>query len=152
MAKQPSPEPPGTAKEKVARGNPPQILTAAGDVADGDEDIGDGEAGDASRRRHRQKAVGETIVARPLFNPGEKSACRFSADAGSGIAPCNFWLMLRKRGARIAYGAAYRRSHLRLPRSSRTMPTRFDPWRVGNAGGWRKQENFGGNWSRPFFA
>ena len=36
----------GTAKEKVSRGNLLQILTAADDLEDEDEDIGDGEAGD----------------------------------------------------------------------------------------------------------
>ncbi len=38
----------GIAKEKVARGNLLQILTAGDDVEDQDEDIGDAEAIDAS--------------------------------------------------------------------------------------------------------
>ncbi len=36
----------GTAREKVARGNLLQILTAGDDVEDEDEDIGDAEASD----------------------------------------------------------------------------------------------------------
>jgi hypothetical protein len=36
----------GTAREKVARGNLLQILTAGDDVEDADEDIGDAEASD----------------------------------------------------------------------------------------------------------
>jgi hypothetical protein len=29
-----------------------------------------------------------------LFNLEETSSCRFSADAGGGIGPCNSWLMV----------------------------------------------------------
>jgi hypothetical protein len=36
------------------------------------------------------------FVERSLFNLEEKSSCRFSADAGGRIAPCNSWLMVQK--------------------------------------------------------
>jgi hypothetical protein len=32
-----------------------------------------------------------------LFNPKEKFSCRYSADAGRGIALCNSWLRVRRR-------------------------------------------------------
>jgi hypothetical protein len=70
----------------------------------------------ATRERRRPTAAGETIHRRVLFNLEEKSSCRFSADAGSGIALCNSWLMVPKSGAQIAPGAAAV-GHLRKPTS-----------------------------------
>jgi hypothetical protein len=80
----------GIAKEKVARGNLPRILTAGDDVEDDDE-----------RRIVSPAAVGRrqlrvAIVEGPLFNLEEKFSCRFSADAGRGNAPCNSWLIGRR--------------------------------------------------------
>jgi hypothetical protein len=64
----------GIAREKVARGNP---LQGRCRPADG-----------AGRRQPARQFVEES-----LFNLEEKSSCRFSADAGSGIALCNSWLI-----------------------------------------------------------
>jgi hypothetical protein len=55
----------------------------------------------ATRRWGRSTAAGETIRRRDLFNLEGKSSCRFSADAGRGIAPCNSWLIGSKGGARM---------------------------------------------------
>jgi hypothetical protein len=48
-----------------------------------------------TRGRLRPTAAGEAIRRRSLFNPKENSCiCRFSADAGSGIALRNSWLIV----------------------------------------------------------
>ena len=96
----------GIAKEQVAQGNLLRILTAGDDVEDEDEDIGDAEAID-DRDPWTAPADGcrRQFVEGSLFNLEEKSSCRFSADAGSGIALCNSWLIIRKSGAGIANGA-----------------------------------------------
>ena len=61
----------GTAKEKVARGNLLQILTAGDDVED--EDIGVPKPSTiAIRRRRRPPAAGETIRRRVLIQPKGK--------------------------------------------------------------------------------
>ena len=49
----------------------------------------------ATRRRRRPTPARQFVEA-SLFNPREKSSCKFSADAGSGIAVCNSWLIFRK--------------------------------------------------------
>jgi hypothetical protein len=72
----------GTAIEKVARGNLLQILTAGERLRPVD--------GAGRRLPLRQFVEGS------LFNLEEKSSCRFSADAGSGTALCNSWLIIRK--------------------------------------------------------
>ena len=52
-------------------------------------------ARNATRSRRRPTAAGEAIGRKgPSFNLEEKSSCRFSADAGGGIALCNSWLMV----------------------------------------------------------
>jgi hypothetical protein len=87
----------GIAKEQVAQGNLLRILTAGDDVEDEDEDIGDAEAID-DRDPWTAPADGcrRQFVKGSLFNLEEKSSCRFSADAGSGIVLCNSWLIVRK--------------------------------------------------------
>jgi hypothetical protein len=95
----------GIAREKVAQGNLLQILIANDDVEDDDEDVGDAESLDGCDPWTAPADGGRRqFVKEPLFNLEEKFSCRFSADAGSGIAPCNSWLMARKatRGSSTA--------------------------------------------------
>jgi hypothetical protein len=68
-----------------------------------DEHIGDAEAIDGCDRRRPADCC---RVGGPLFNLEEKSSCRFSADAGSRIAPSNLWLIIQKaaRGSPTARG------------------------------------------------
>ena len=50
----------------------------------------------ATRRRRGRRLPARQFVKGSFFNPEEKSSCRFSADAGSKMAPCNSWLIVRK--------------------------------------------------------
>jgi hypothetical protein len=45
------------------------------------------------------RLLARQFVEGSLFNLKEKSSCRFSADAGREIAPCNSWLIIEKRRA-----------------------------------------------------
>jgi hypothetical protein len=85
--------------ERPVKFSLPSLAAIGDDVEDADEDIGDAEAIDdcdpltgAGRRRPARQ-----FVEGSLFNLEEKFSCRFSADAGGGIAPCNSWLKLEKR-------------------------------------------------------
>src|SRR5262249_40266593 len=73
----------GTAREKVARGNLLQFVTAGDDIEDEDEDVGDAEAIDRSRPVDgaARRLPARQFVEGSLFNLEEKSYCRFSADA-----------------------------------------------------------------------
>ncbi len=111
----------GTAKEKVARGNLLQILTAGDEVGDEDEDIGDAEAiddcdpstapADGCRRDNSSKGPHSTQRKNPPVD--------FLQMQEAEIALCNSWLIVRK----AARGS---------PTARRQSPNR----RRGAIGGW----------------
>jgi hypothetical protein len=108
-------------------------LTAGDDVKDADEQCRRGERRLGGHRRCRsrrrlrpvdgsgRRLPASLFVEWSLFNLEEKSSCRFSADAESGIAHCNSWLMVRK--AARGSPAARRQSANRGGGAIRGRPT-----------------------------
>jgi hypothetical protein len=115
----------GIARES-AQGRLLQILAAGDDVEDEDEDIGDAEAIDDRDRRRRRRLPAKQFVEGSLFNLEEKSSCRFSADAGSGIALSNLWLRprLARRPGALSWDFRAATSLTRLLRSRAFPPMR----------------------------
>jgi hypothetical protein len=108
--------------------------TAGDDVEDEDEAIGDAEAIDDCNLYAPPAVPARQFLEGSLFNLEENFSCRFSAGAGSGIALCNLWLMIRKRrGDRRRRGGNGPTAKERLFEDGPAM-RRYSGVRVGLAG------------------